>query len=280
MRDVAIIGAGELGGALAHLLARRDTASSIVLIDDNGSLAAGKALDIAQAAPIERFSTRVSGARDLHAAAGADILVVADRGGATEWQGADGMGLVRRLAVLSPASVILCAGAMQQELVESGVRDGAVARQRLLGSAPEALVGAMKALIALEVNGSPSDVAVTILGVPPAHVVLPWDDATIGGLALWRTLDAPARRRLGALIPRLWPPGPYALAAAALSALEVMLGRSTRLMSVFVGPDDSSGRRTRAAALPARLGIDGLMSVELPPLGVHDQVALDTAMLL
>jgi malate dehydrogenase len=280
MRDVAIIGAGELGGALAHLLARRDTAAAITLVDDLGSIAAGKALDIAESGSIHRFSTRLSGARDLHAAAGSSIIVVADRAGSAEWQGHEGASLVERLARLSPDSIILCAGASQREMVEHGVREGGVARRRLLGSAPEALAAALKARVALEVNGSPHDIAITVLGIPPTHVIVPWDDGAIGGLAAWRLLDTTAKRRLAALIPRLWPPGPYALAAAALMAIEAMLGRSTRLMSAFVAPDDTSGRRTRAAALPARLGGDGLVSVELPPLGAHDQVALDTAMLL
>jgi malate dehydrogenase len=280
MRDVAIIGAGELGGALAHLLARRDTASSITLVDDAASVAAGKALDIAESGPIHRFSTRVSGARDLHAAAGSEVIVVADRATGVEWQGLEGASLVGRLARLSPESIILCAGAAQREMVEQGVRAEGVARRQLIGSAPEALAAALKALVALDVNGSPHDVALTVLGIPPSQVIVPWDEGAIGGFAAWRLLDAPARRRLAALVPRLWPPGPYALAAAALAAIDVILGRSNRLLTVFVGPDDSSGKRTRAAALPARLGYEGLVGVELPPLSVHDQVALDTAMLL
>src|SRR5262245_59807229 len=65
MQDVAIVGAGELGGNLAHALARRDVVRSIRLIDGAGSLAAGKALDIMQSAPIERFATEVAGATDV-----------------------------------------------------------------------------------------------------------------------------------------------------------------------------------------------------------------------
>ena len=49
---IAIIGAGELGGALAYRLARDDWAARILLVDDQGSVAAGKALDIMQAAPL------------------------------------------------------------------------------------------------------------------------------------------------------------------------------------------------------------------------------------
>ena len=53
MRDIAIIGAGELGGATAHALARSHVATAVLLVDDRGRVAEGKALDIMQAAPIE-----------------------------------------------------------------------------------------------------------------------------------------------------------------------------------------------------------------------------------
>ena len=87
MLDVAIIGGGELGGLLAHVLARRGTAGDIRIIDDAGGVAAGKALDITQAAPLERFATRVSGSTDLSIAAGCGIVVLADRAGRGEWDG-------------------------------------------------------------------------------------------------------------------------------------------------------------------------------------------------
>src|SRR4029077_14072905 len=50
MQEVAIIGAGELGGDIAHALARRDLAARVWLLDPTGAVAAGKALDILQAA--------------------------------------------------------------------------------------------------------------------------------------------------------------------------------------------------------------------------------------
>jgi malate/lactate dehydrogenase len=280
MRDVAIVGAGELGGLIAYVLARRDWLPTITLVDEYGSVAAGKALDIVQAAPIAPFSTRVAGSRELHAAAGASVIVIADHADGVEWCGVEGLALLARLAELSPQSLLLCAGAGQRDLVERGVRERGIARERLMGSAPEALASALKAVVALEVNGSPRDVALTVLGVPPARLVVPWEDATIAGLAATRLLDGSTRRRLATAAARLWPPGPGALAAAAGSAVAALLGRSHRLLATFVAPDDRSGRRTRAAALPARLGAAGLVGVELPRLDVHDQVALDNALQL
>ena len=280
MRDVAIIGAGELGGMLAHVLTRRSAAGEIRLIDETGRVAAGKALDITQAAPIEGFATRVSGSTDVSTAAGASVVVIADRVGGSEWQGEDGLLLLKRILALGAGTIVLCAGASQRELIERGVRELHVRRGRLFGSAPEALAAAVRAIVALETDGSPRDVALAVLGVPPSQIVIPWETATIGGLAMTRVLDEPSRRRINARVAALWPPGPYALASAAATIVEALVGRSRRLATCFVAPDDSEGMRTRTAALPVRLGPAGIVEVVLPSLSVRERVLLDNAMLL
>src|ERR1700712_3584810 len=110
MEEVAIVGAGELGGAIALLLARTDMAARIRLIDAAGQVAAGKALDIMQAAPIEQFATTVSGYPDITRAAGAQVIVLADRAGGAEWQGEEGLLLLTQLSQLASRSVVVCAG--------------------------------------------------------------------------------------------------------------------------------------------------------------------------
>jgi len=279
MLDVAIIGAGEIGGALAHLLARRDVVPEITLIDESGSTAAGKALDIMQSAPIDSFAARVAGAADIAAAAGASIVVIADRVNGGEWSGDEGLSLLRRISSGS-LPLVLCAGAGQREMIERGARELGLPRARLFGSAPEALVSAIRALVAVESNGSPRDVGLTALGLPPDHIVVPWEDATIAGVSAMKLLDQPTRRRLDARLAQLWPPGPLALAAAAAKTIGSVVGRSRQVVTAFVAPDDSAGRKMRAAALPARLGRAGLVSVDIPPLTPHDRVALETAILL
>src|SRR2546423_14704798 len=78
MPFIAVIGAGPLGGALAHTLAGRSRVTEVRLIDPEGRIADGKALDILQSSPIERFCARVTSASSIPAAAGADAMVVAD----------------------------------------------------------------------------------------------------------------------------------------------------------------------------------------------------------
>src|SRR5206468_4493500 len=131
-----------------------------------------------------------------------------------------------------------------------------------------------------EVNGSVKDVALSVLGVPPAHAVVAWEDATIAGFAATRMLGEPARRRLAAKLAPLWPPGPFALAVAAAEAAAAIAGRSRRTLSCFVAPDVNGGRKVRTAALPVSLDGEGIARVYDPPLGVNARVALDTAMLL
>ncbi len=275
MNDVAIMGAGELGGALAHLLAQRNSARVVRLIDEAGRIAAGKALDIAEAAPIVGSATEIVGSSDAAAAA---IVVIADRAGGNEWQGEEGLILLRRLAQMVPNAIIVCAGASQRDLVDRGAGELGFTRAGIFGSAPEALTGAVRAIVALETDRSPGDVALTVLGVPPSHIVIPWEDATIGGFAATRLVDEPARRRIAATVPALWPPGPYALAAAAVKVIEAIVGGSRRLSNCFVAPEKSA--RTRTAALPVRLGPSGIVEVVLPELSAHDRVALDNAMML
>ncbi|HEV3142133.1 MAG TPA: NAD(P)-binding domain-containing protein, partial [Vicinamibacterales bacterium] len=148
MQQVAIIGAGELGGATAHLLARRGIARSIVLVDDRDRVAAGKALDIAQAAPVEGFATQLSSSNDPSTAAGADVIVVADRMQGGEWQGEEAFALVKRLSVSAPAAILILAGSSSSDVIERSVGEGGVARRRLIGSAPEALAAAARIGIA------------------------------------------------------------------------------------------------------------------------------------
>src|SRR5688572_32271494 len=79
MTTVCIIGAGELGGAVAQALARGWQVGRIALIDTAGNVASGKALDIQQSGAIEGFHTGLSGTDDFTRVTGCDVCVLADR---------------------------------------------------------------------------------------------------------------------------------------------------------------------------------------------------------
>ena len=279
--DVVILGASELGGTLAHILARSESASIVRLVDDAGQVAAGKALDIMQAAPVEGFATRVSGHTDLAAPLAGHVIVLADRVRGGEWLGDDALLMLKRLrGAADSGRVVICAGASQREIVERGVLELGYPREKLFGTAPEAFAAALRAIVAIEANGSPRDVALNVLGVPPAQIVIPWDEATIGGSQATFVLDQATRRRIAARVVPLWPPGPIALAAAAAKAIQSVFGGSRQSVCAFIAPDHSAGRRFKTAALPVRLGPHGVARVEDLGLSAHDRIALENAIAL
>ena len=72
---IALVGAGNIGGTLA-LLAGLKQLGDVVLFDVVDGMPQGKALDIAEASPVERFDANVTGANDYAALAGADVVIV------------------------------------------------------------------------------------------------------------------------------------------------------------------------------------------------------------
>jgi malate dehydrogenase len=74
-RKIALIGAGMIGGTLAHLAAMREL-GDIVLFDIAEGIPEGKALDIAQAGPVDDFDAKLKGSSDYADIAGADVCIV------------------------------------------------------------------------------------------------------------------------------------------------------------------------------------------------------------
>ena len=76
MNKIAIIGAGRVGESTAQILAKEELCRELVLLDIHEGMPQGVALDIQESASLLRFDTRVTGATDPAAIAGADIIIV------------------------------------------------------------------------------------------------------------------------------------------------------------------------------------------------------------
>jgi malate dehydrogenase len=275
-----ILGAGDIGGALARQLAAIDLVSRIVIVDDLANVAAGKALDVAQSAPVDRYHTTMAGTADVAAVVGAAAIFVAD-GAATpvnEWKDEPGLALVRRVAGLNHTAPIVCAGTGQATLVERGVNELGVSRNRLFGSAPEALRSAVMAIVALEAHAAASDISLSVLGRPPAQIIVPWEEAAIAGRTATAVLSAAQLSRLDARIARLWPPGPYALASAATAIIRTALTKTPRVHAALVAVNRDEGVPGRSAMMPVTLRPAGIAALVQPSLSARDRVRFETTM--
>jgi len=74
-KKIALIGAGQIGGTLAHLAALKEL-GDIVMFDIVDGVPQGKALDLAESGPVEGYNAKLSGASSYEAIAGADVIVV------------------------------------------------------------------------------------------------------------------------------------------------------------------------------------------------------------
>ncbi|HEY1630414.1 MAG TPA: malate dehydrogenase [Rhizomicrobium sp.] len=74
-RKIALIGAGQIGGTLAHLAATKEL-GDVVLFDIMEGVPQGKALDLSQAGPIEGFDVSLKGTNSYADIAGADVVIV------------------------------------------------------------------------------------------------------------------------------------------------------------------------------------------------------------
>ncbi|MGD9902436.1 MAG: hypothetical protein AB7U83_03115 [Vicinamibacterales bacterium] len=274
MLHVVVLGAGELGSAVARAVATSGIVGRVTLVDDAADVACGKALDIHQAGAVEPTDAEVRGSGDPAVVVGAAAIVVADRHAGGEWNGDDGLPLLSRLRALSPRAPLVCAGALQLALIERAVVETGADRQRLIGSAPEALRAGAVALACLEAGCGPREVSLSLLGRPPGGAFVPWGDAAIGGRRADQVLSPAAIARLDARIERLWPPGPVSLAAAAARVVRLALTGGPGVASVFAVPHRDGQRPTRGAALPAVFTPAGLQ-MSVPALSARDRVRLD-----
>jgi malate dehydrogenase len=278
MSIVAIIGAGPLGGALAHALAGRSRVDEVRLIDPQGRIAEGKALDILQSGPVEQFGTRVSAATTYAAAAGADVIAFADSVADGEFSNEGGLAVVRQIVRMDGKAPLLFAGGGQRELMDRTIGELRVASKRVIGSAPFALEAAVTALAAALADISPRDLSIGIAGVPPRDTVIGWDAATAFHQPISTVLPAHQLSALSSRVAALWPPAPYTLASAASRVSEALVNGSRRRYTCFAAIDVTGAGRDMIAAVPVEIVKGGIGRTLEPALSRHERTAFENGL--
>ena len=76
MKKISLIGAGQIGGTLAHLIGIKELANEVVLFDVASGIAKGKALDIAQSSSVDGFDVKFSGTDNYEDIKNSDVIIV------------------------------------------------------------------------------------------------------------------------------------------------------------------------------------------------------------
>ena len=73
---ISLIGAGQIGGTLAHLIGTKELVEELVLFDVSSGIAKGKALDIAQSSSVDGFNVKFSGTDNYKDIEGSDVVII------------------------------------------------------------------------------------------------------------------------------------------------------------------------------------------------------------
>ena len=282
-KKIALIGAGMIGGTLAHLAAKKEL-GDIVLFDIAEGMPQGKALDLAQCGPIEGFDAKITGTNDYADIAGADVVIVT--AGVPRKPGMSRDDLVGiNLKVMAavgagikehaPDAFVICITNPLDAMVWALREYSGLPHHKVVGMAGVLDSARFATFLAWEFGVSVSDVNAFVLGghgdtmVPVTNYTtisgIPVDDLIKMGKSSKERIDEIVTRTRGGggEIVGLLKTGSayYAPATSAIAMAEAYLGDQKRILPCAVYVEGKYGLDGLYVGVPAVLGADGVEEV-------------------
>ncbi len=277
---IALIGAGQIGGTLAHLAVLKEL-GDVILFDIAEGTPQGKALDISQSGPIEGFDATIKGANSYADIAGADVCIVT--AGVPRKPGMsrdDLLGINLKvmkavgegLKAHAPNAFVICITNPLDAMVWALREFSGLPHHMVVGMAGVLDAGRFRHFLATEFNVSMKDVTAFVLGghgdtmVPLARYStvagIPLPDLVKMGWTNQEKLDSIIQRTRdgGAEIVGLLKTGSafYAPAASAIEMAEAYLKDQKRLLPVAAYVKDAFGLDGMYVGVPVILGAGGV----------------------
>ena len=279
-KKIALIGGGQIGGTLAHLAALKEL-GDVVIFDIAEGLPQGKALDLAQSAPVDSFNATLSGTNNYADIKGADVVIVT--AGVPRKPGMSRDDLIginlKVMAAVGEGIKANCPNAFV--ICITNPLDAMVwALQKLSGVKPEKIIGMAGVLdsarfrhfLAEEMKVSVEDVDAFVLGGHGDTMVPMPRFSTVAGIALpelvkmgWIKQDkldqiVDRTRNGGAEIVGLLKTGSayYAPATSAIAMAESYLKDQKRVLPCAVHVDGAYGIKDLYVGLPVVIGEGGV----------------------
>ncbi|MDA1285966.1 MAG: malate dehydrogenase [Rhodobacterales bacterium] len=280
---IALIGAGQIGGTLAHLAATKEL-GDIVIFDIADGVPQGKALDIAESGSISRFDAALSGTTDYADIAGADVCIVT--AGIPRKPGMsrdDLLGINLKvmksvgegIAKHAPNAFVICITNPLDAMVWALQQFSGLPANMVCGMAGVLDSGRFRHFLSEEFGVSARDVSAFVLGGHGDTMVPLPRYSTVGGIPLpdlvkmgWTTqdkLDAIIQRTRdgGAEIVGLLKTGSafYAPAASAIEMAEAYLKDQKRVLPCAANVDGAYGLKNTYVGVPTVIGAGGVEKV-------------------
>ncbi|MDH3666599.1 MAG: malate dehydrogenase [Paracoccaceae bacterium] len=297
---IALIGAGQIGGTLAHLVGLKEL-GDVVLFDIAEGIPQGKALDIAESSPVDGFDAAFAGANDYSAIAGADVCIVT--AGVPRKPGMsrdDLLGINLKvmksvgegIAKNAPNSFVICITNPLDAMVWALQKFSGLPAEKVVGMAGVLDSARFRHFLAEEFNVSVKDVSAFVLGGHGDTMVPLTRYSTVAGIPLpdlvemgWSSqerIDQIVQRTRdgGAEIVGLLKTGSafYAPAASAIAMAESYLKDQRRVLPAAAYVDGAYGVDGLYLGVPVVIGANGIEKVIEISLDKDEQVMLQKSL--
>ena len=279
-KKIALIGAGMIGGTLAHLAAKKEL-GDIVLFDIAEGIPQGKALDLSQCGPIEGFDASIKGTNDYADIAGADVVIVTAGVPRKPGMSRDDLVGINAKVIDSVGKGIKKHAHDAFVIVITNPLDAMVGlMQEVTGFPAKRVVGMAGVLdsarfrlfLAEEFNVSVDDVTAFVLGGHGDTMVPLLRYSTVGGISLHDLVDMgwTTRERLDKIVQRTRDGGAeivgllktgsafYAPAASAIAMAESYLKDKKRMIPCAAMLNGEYGIKGLYIGVPVVIGKDGV----------------------
>ena len=278
-KKVTVVGAGNVGATAAMRLAEKELAD-VVLIDILEGVPAGKALDLTEAAPIEKHDSKIIGVtNDYSQAKGSDIVIIT--AGVPRRPGmsrddllSTNMGIIRdvtkEIAAVAPDSILIIVSNPLDAMCYVALKTSQFPKNRVMGMAGVLDSARFRAFIAMELNVSVENTHAFVLGGHGDTMVPLPRYSTVAGIPITELLP-PDRiealvertRNGGAEIVGLLKTGSayYAPASAAVEMAEAILKDKKKILPCAAYLEGEYGIDGLFVGVPVKLGNNGIEEI-------------------
>ena len=282
-KKIALIGAGMIGGTLAHLAAKKEM-GDIVLFDIAEGMPQGKALDLAQCGPIEGFDANIKGTNDYADIAGADVVIVTAGVPRKPGMSRDDL-LGINLGVMksvgegiknhAPDAFVICITNPLDAMVWALREFSGLPANKVVGMAGVLDSARFATFLAWEFGVSVKDVNAFVLGGHGDTMVPVLEYSTISGIPVTDLvkMGKSTKEKLDAIVARTRSGGGeivgllktgsayYAPATSAIAMAEAYLGDQKRILPCAVHVDGKYGLDGLYVGVPVVIGANGAEEV-------------------
>ncbi len=292
---VTVVGAGNVGATCADVLAYREIANEIVLVDIKEGFAEGKALDIWQKSPINLYDSRTIGSTNDYAkSANSDVVVITSglprkpgmsRDDLIETNAGIVKSVTENVIKHSPNAILIIVSNPLDVMTYQAHLVSKLPRERVIGMAGILDTARYRAFLAEALNVSPKDIQAVLMGGHGDTMVPLPRYTTVGGIPVTELIE---EDKLNAIIERTKTGGGelvklmgtsawYAPGAAAAQMVEAIVKDQRRVFPVCIKLEGEYGINDCYLGVPVILGKNGVEKVIELQLNDKEKADLETS---